>query len=257
MNSGSSNPLRSAGRVSSEYGINDPTTRHASADAAAFCISSMALALGVVTIARAVLHTHPTGLAVTLGFGAMIAAIALWSLRVIDPTHHYLAVTVLGFALLLAPGFGGFTDDAAAWTAWASGLGATTLGLGGYLRGETPDFEATDRDPATARYHYPRRSTRRLKGRGNNGQQPVGRDRGRSPAGNRVLRRRDHDRGICAPVPANRNLRHIHTPRRRRYRTGDADRGSLGTRLAPQPQRFGSPRSRSGQSDQTRASQTR
>jgi len=242
--------------MSSEYGITEKTTRHASAGAAAVCISSMALALGVVTIARAALHTHPTGFAVTIGFGAMIAAIALWSLLVTDPTYHYLTVSVLGFALLLAPGFGGFTDDAAAWTAWASGLGATTLGLGGYLRGETPDFEATDRDPATAPYHYPRRSTRRLNGRVNSGQQPVGRGRGRSPAGNRVLRRRDHDRGICVPVASNRNLHHKHTARRRPYRTGDADRGSLGTRLAPQPQRFGSPRSRSGQNDQTRASQT-
>src|ERR1051325_8179147 len=87
MNSGSSNPLRTAGRMSSEYGITEPTTRHASAGAAAVCISSMALALGVVTIARAALHTHPTGLAVTIGFGAMIAAIALWSLLVTDPTY--------------------------------------------------------------------------------------------------------------------------------------------------------------------------
>jgi hypothetical protein len=87
-----------------------------------------------------------------IGFGAMIAVIAVWSFLAADPTRDYLTLAVVGFALLLAPWVGGFTSDAAAWTAWASGIAATALGVVGYVRGESLDFATTVRDNAATRY---------------------------------------------------------------------------------------------------------
>jgi len=46
----------------------------------------------------------------------------------------------------------GFADGEAAWAAWVPGFTATTLGVAGYLRGESLDFTTTVRDDADARY---------------------------------------------------------------------------------------------------------
>ena len=98
------------------------------------------------------LQSDPPGVAVLIGSGAMIAVIALWSLLAADPTRDYLTLAVVGFALVLAPWVAGFADDAAASIARNSGIGATALGVAGYLRGESLDFAATMRENAAARY---------------------------------------------------------------------------------------------------------
>jgi len=136
-----------------EYGINEISAHDTRPSAIAVWISRAALILGLVTVALgAAAYTHPAGVAVTIGFGAMIAVIAVWSLLAADPTLDYLTLAVVGFALVLAPWVGGFTGDAAASTAWASGVAATALGVVGYLRGESLDFATTVRDNAAARY---------------------------------------------------------------------------------------------------------
>jgi len=58
----------------------------------------------------------------------------------------------VGFALFLAPWLAGFAGDEAAWAAWVPGFTATTLGVAGYLRGESLDFAHTVRADAHAQY---------------------------------------------------------------------------------------------------------
>ena len=116
-------------------------------------ISRAALVVGLaaVVLGATVVHTSVAGIAVTVGFGALTAAIAMWSLLAVDPTLDYLKLAVVGFALFLAPWVAGF-GDAGAWTAWVSGGIATALGVTGYLRGESLEFASAVRDGAEARY---------------------------------------------------------------------------------------------------------
>jgi hypothetical protein len=99
-----------------------------------------------------VAQTSPVGIAVTVGAGALIAVVAVWSLLAADPTREFLLLAIVGFALLLAPTAGGFTADVAALTAWVPGIVVTALGVTGYLRGDSLDFAGTVRDEAIARY---------------------------------------------------------------------------------------------------------
>jgi hypothetical protein len=136
-----------------EYGINEASDSDTRPSVVAVWIGGAALVLGLITVALgAALQSHPAGIAVMIGFGAMIAVIAVWSFLAADPTRDYLTLAVVGFALFLAPWVGGFTGDAAAWTAWASGVVATVLGVVGYLRGESLGFATTVRENAAARY---------------------------------------------------------------------------------------------------------
>jgi hypothetical protein len=136
-----------------EYGINETSASDTRPSAIAVWISRAALILGLLTIALgATLRSHPAGVAVMIGFGAMIAVIAVWSFLAANPTRDYLTLAVVGFALFLAPWVGGFSGDNAAWTAWASGISATALGVVGYLRGESLDYNTTVRENADARY---------------------------------------------------------------------------------------------------------
>jgi hypothetical protein len=140
-------------RPPTEYGINETSASDTRPGIVAVWISRVALILGLVTVALgATLHAHPAGVAVMIGFGAMIAVIAVWSFLAADRTRDYLTLAVVGFALVLAPWVGGFTGDTAAWTVWASGVIATALGVVGYLRGESLDFATTVRENAAARY---------------------------------------------------------------------------------------------------------
>ncbi|MCV7132429.1 SPW repeat protein [Mycobacterium hodleri] len=118
-----------------------------------FWIGRTALFVGLVTVLMGVaLHSTAAGTAVTVGFGAMMAVIAVWSLLAVDPTHDFLTLAVVGLALFLSPWVGGFADSGSAWTAWVSGALTTALGVAGYLRGERLDFATVVRDDSAARY---------------------------------------------------------------------------------------------------------
>jgi hypothetical protein len=84
--------------------------------------------------------------------GGFTAVIAMWSMLAADPTRDYFTLAVVGYALFLAPWLAGFAGNEAAWAAWVPGFTATTLGVAGYLRGESLDFARTARDDADARY---------------------------------------------------------------------------------------------------------
>jgi hypothetical protein len=140
-------------RPPTETGINEISTPVTGRSALSFWLGRAALVVGIATVVLgATVHSSVAGTATTIGFGAMTAVIALWSLLAVDPTHDFLTLAVFGFALFLAPWVGGFAGDGAARTAWVSGVIATSLGVGGYLRGESLDFSRTAREDAEARY---------------------------------------------------------------------------------------------------------
>jgi SPW repeat len=140
-------------RPPTETGINKISTPVTGRSALSFWLGRAALVVGIATVVLgATVHSSVAGTATTIGFGAMTAVIALWSLLAVDPTHDFLTLAVFGFALFLAPWVGGFAGDGAARTAWVSGAIATSLGVGGYLRGESLDFSRTAREDAEARY---------------------------------------------------------------------------------------------------------
>ena len=80
---------------------------------------------------------------------------ATWRDRGVDDfecTRRVCSRRLSGLQLFLAPWLAGFADGEAAWAAWVPGFTATTLGVAGYLRGESLDFTTTVRDDADARY---------------------------------------------------------------------------------------------------------
>lgn len=116
-------------------------------------IGRSALAVGLAAIIAGVaLHTAPAGTAVTIGFGALIAVTAVWSLLASEPTHDFLTLSIVGFAMFLSPWVAGYSGASIAWSAWAAGALATALGVAGYLKDERIDFTAAVRDDAAARY---------------------------------------------------------------------------------------------------------
>jgi len=142
------------GRPPTVYGINENTSSQTRPSAVARWISSAALVvgLGTVVLGATVVQSSPAAVAVTVGLGGFTAVIAMWSMLAADPTRDYFTLAVVGFALFLAPWLAGFADGDAAWAAWVPGFTATTLGVAGYLRGESLDFTTTVRDDADARY---------------------------------------------------------------------------------------------------------
>jgi hypothetical protein len=143
-----------SGRPPTETGISEYGAPGTERSALAGWISRAALVARIVTVVlgATVVHSSAAGIAVTVGLGGLTAVIAVWSLLAVDPTHDYLTLAVVGFALFLGPWVGGFAGDGAAWTAWVSGCIVTVLGVAGYLRGESLDFSRTVRDNAEARY---------------------------------------------------------------------------------------------------------
>jgi hypothetical protein len=112
-----------------------------------------ALVVGIAAVmAVTVAHSSPVGVGLTMGFGALTAIYALWSLLDIDPTHDHWALSVVGVTLFVAPWVGGFVGDGAAWTAWTCGLVVTVLGGAAYLRDEELNLTRTVRENAAALY---------------------------------------------------------------------------------------------------------
>ncbi len=118
-----------------------------------FWIGRLALAVGLASIVLGVaLHSAPAGTAVTIGLGAMIAVVAVWSLLASEPTHDFLLLAIVGFAMFLSPWAAGYAGTSIAWSAWAAGALATALGVAGYLRDERMDFAAAVREDSAERY---------------------------------------------------------------------------------------------------------
>ena len=137
------------------YGINENASSETRPSTVANWISGAALVvgLGTVVLGATVVQPSPVVVAVTVGLGGFTAVIAMWSMLAADPTRDYFTLAVVGFALFLAPWLAGFASNEAAWAAWIPGAMATTLGVAGYLRGESLDFARTVNDNAHARYH--------------------------------------------------------------------------------------------------------
>jgi hypothetical protein len=139
-----------------EYGIGDPKRPTTGA-----WVGWPALVVGIVAAVLAgVMHSSPATTCFTVGLGALIAVLALWSLLATDPTRDHLKIATTGLALSIAPWVAGFAADRVAWIAWAAGFMATALGVTGYLRGETLDYTRVVRDEAVAAYQrrFPRLS---------------------------------------------------------------------------------------------------
>jgi SPW repeat len=136
------------------YGINENTSSQTKPSAVARCISSAALfvGLGTVVLGATVVQSSPAAVTVTVGLGGFTAVIAMWSMLAADPTRDYFTLSVAGLALFLAPWLTDFAGNEAAWAAWIPGVIAATLGVAGYLRGESLNFARTARADAHARY---------------------------------------------------------------------------------------------------------
>jgi hypothetical protein len=142
-----------ADRPPTETGINEISTPSTDRSRLSLWLGRAALVVGLATVlVGATAHSSAAGTATTIGFGAMTAVVAVWSLLAVDPTHDFLTLAIFGFALLLAPWVGGFAGDRAGWTAWVAGAIATALGVVGYLRGESLDFGRAAREDAETRY---------------------------------------------------------------------------------------------------------
>jgi hypothetical protein len=123
-------------------------------------VGRLALAVGLgAVIAAAVLHSSPTAAIVTIGLGGLTAVLALWSLLATDPTGDHLKIATAGFVLFLAPWVVNFAGENVAWAAWVAGFAITTLGVGGYLRGESLDHSRIVRQDAAASYQQRFRRT--------------------------------------------------------------------------------------------------
>lgn len=119
-----------------------------------YLIGRLALGVSVATVLLGLaFRSSAAGTAVTVGLGGMIAVIAVWSLLASEPTHDFLTLAIVGFALLLSPWAAGFTGgESTAWTAWVAGGLAAALGVTGYLRDERMDFSVAVRDDSAAQY---------------------------------------------------------------------------------------------------------
>ena len=131
-----------------EYGIGDPQRPNPGA-----WVGGPALVVGIAAVVCAgVVHSSPAATVVTVGLGALIAVLALWSLLATDPTRDHLKIATTGLGLFIAPWVAGFAADRGAWTAWVAGFIVTALGVAGYLRGESLDYTRVVRDEAVAAY---------------------------------------------------------------------------------------------------------
>ncbi len=79
-----------------------------------YLIGRLALGVSVATVLLGLaFRSSAAGTAVTVGLGGMIAVIAVWSLLASEPTHDFLTLAIVGFALLLSPWAAGFTGGRA------------------------------------------------------------------------------------------------------------------------------------------------
>ena len=136
-----------------ETGINEYTIAGPKRRTAGAWVGGPALVAGTVAAVLAgVMHSSPATTCFTVGLGALIAVLALWSLLATDPTVDHLKIATTGLALFIAPWVAGFAADRDAWIAWVAGFIVTALGVAGYLRGESLDYTRVVRDEADAAY---------------------------------------------------------------------------------------------------------
>ncbi|MEZ0357347.1 SPW repeat protein [Mycobacterium sp. SA01] len=140
-------------KTPTEYGVNELGDSQRLRHPWSYLIGRLALGVSVATVLLAlVFRSSAAGTAVTVGLGGMIAVVAVWSLLASEPTHDFLTLAIVGFALLLSPWAAGFTGESTAWTAWVAGGLAAALGIAGYLRDERMDFSTAVRDDSAAQY---------------------------------------------------------------------------------------------------------
>lgn len=140
-------------RTTTEYGISDVGDSQRLRHPWSYWIGRLALIVGLAAVLLSTgLPATAAPRAVTIGLGAMIAVVAVWSLLASEPTHNFLTLAIVGFALFLSPWVAAFSGDTVAWTGWVAGALATALGVAGYLRGERGDFAAAVRDDSTEQY---------------------------------------------------------------------------------------------------------
>lgn len=119
-------------------GPSAPPGREAEINALTGWIGRVAVVIGAATVVLGVtVPSSPIGAGVTIGLGALITVIGVWSVLADDPTRDYLTLGVVGFALFLGPWAAAFNDDDVAWVAWIAGGIVTALAVAGYLRSET------------------------------------------------------------------------------------------------------------------------
>ncbi|GAA2572070.1 SPW repeat protein [Mycolicibacterium diernhoferi] len=140
-------------RTTTEYGISDVGDSQRLRHPWSYWIGRLALIVGLAAVLLSIgLPATAAPRAVTIGLGAMIAVVAVWSLLASEPTHNFLTLAIVGFALFLSPWVAAFSGDGIAWTGWVAGGLATALGVAGYVRGERGDFATAVRDDSTERY---------------------------------------------------------------------------------------------------------
>lgn len=140
-------------RTPTEYGITEMGDSQRLRHPWSYWIGRLALIIGLASVLLGIaLRSTAAATAVTVGLGAMIAVVAVWSLLASEPTHDYLTLAIMGFALFLSPWAAGFTGDNLAWTAWLAGALAVTLGAVGYLQDERLDFSTAVREDSAERY---------------------------------------------------------------------------------------------------------
>lgn len=140
-------------RTPTEYGINELGDSQRLRSPWSYLIGRLALGVGVASVVLGIaFHSTVAGTAVTIGLGGMIAVVAVWSLLASEPTHDFLTLAILGFALFLSPWVAGFAGENIGWAAPVAGALATALGITGYLRDERSDFAIAVRDDSAAQY---------------------------------------------------------------------------------------------------------
>lgn len=140
-------------KTPTEYGISEPGDSQRLRNPWSYSIGRLALIVGLTTVLLGIaFRSTAAGTGVTVGLGGMIAVVAVWSLLSSEPTHDFLTLALIGFALFLSPWVAGFAGDNIAWTAWVAGALATALGIVGYLRDERLDFATAVRDDSAERY---------------------------------------------------------------------------------------------------------
>ncbi|SBS77299.1 conserved membrane hypothetical protein [uncultured Mycobacterium sp.] len=140
-------------RTPTEYGINELGDSQRLRSPWSYLTGRLALGVGVASVLLGIaFRSNVAGTAVTIGLGGMIAVVAVWSLLASEPTHDFLTLGIVGFALFLSPWVAGFAGENIGWTAWVAGALATALGVAGYLRDERLDFATAVRDDSAAQY---------------------------------------------------------------------------------------------------------
>lgn len=111
------------------------------------------LLLGLFAMSASFLFdTTAVGAGLTLGFGAIAALYALWSLVARDPTKDHWSLTIVGLALFISPWVGQFAGDGAAWAAWVAG--GLIMGLSAFAYTYDESADVTGRNTEWNRVNY-------------------------------------------------------------------------------------------------------